>query len=70
MYTLVNKNYLIPTIEQDIDQSIAITKLYRLTNNMDDVYCNNAYIVCTNQNNNIIFLKIIIVIILTVKQKK
>lgn len=54
MFTLVNKNLLIPDVLNIHDEHIATSKLYDYTYNKDTNYCNNCYVV---YNNGIFFCK-------------
>jgi hypothetical protein len=54
-FTYVNKNLLIPEVVLYQELSLAIGKLYGVSNNMSKNYCNNVYVV-NNTNNNIFFI--------------
>ena len=45
IFTLVNKNFLIPEIERDTNFNLLLQKLYEFTYNKDKIYCLNVYIV-------------------------
>jgi len=45
IFTLVNKNFLIPIIERDTNFNLLLQKLYEFSYNKDKTYCLNIYIV-------------------------
>lgn len=45
IFTLVNKNFLIPVIERDTNFNLLLQKLYEFSYNKDKTYCLNIYIV-------------------------
>lgn len=45
IFTLVNKNFLIPLIERDTNFNLLLQKLYEFSYNKDKIYCLNIYIV-------------------------
>lgn len=45
LFTLVNKNFLIPEIQRDTNFTFLLQRLYEFTYNKDKIYCLNVYIV-------------------------
>lgn len=60
IYTLINKNLLIPLIEERDNLDMLLQKMLDITYDMDKLYCSNVYIVGTDgiyfSNNNKIYL--------------